>query len=241
MKILFFICLLVTFVHAEELTPLEIAKKTIIASGGENWRRPKTLELTGTAVLYFDNKPYKMSHYKMWRVFPVENDSAHKANGKVRFDAFQGSELFFRLAFDGKNQFQFLSSIARVNEESLSLSNNFGFSIFRFIDNPNFKLIRLPDDKIDGHSSYFIKITDAKNSDTIFAIDKRTFFIRYASFQTSMGLQQRFYDDFRWHKNPKFIQPKILRIYNNGSKTTEVYWNDYKVNKYISDDIFRLN
>lgn len=228
-------------VSAQELTPLEIAKKTIAASGGETWRRPKTLQLSGTAVLYWKGNIYRMSEYKMWRVFPDENNSAHTANGKIRFDAFENGNVFFRLSFDGKNQIEILSDAAKENEETLKLNNNFGFSIFRFVDNPEFQLIRLPDDKVDGHPAYFFKIIDAKKSETIFAVDKKTFYIRYAAFQTPISFQQRYYDDFVKVKGAKFVQPRSLRIYNNGVKTTEVFWTVFKVNEPIDDKIFSNN
>lgn len=227
-------------VSAQELTPLEIAKKTIAASGGETWRRPKTLQLSGTAVLYWKGQVYRMTEYKMWRVFPVENDSAHTANGKIRFDAMEGKKIFFRLSFDGKNEMQILSDAAKENEETLRLNNNFGFSIFRFVENPEFGLVRLPDDKIDGHPSYFFKIIDAKKSETIFGVDKKTFYIRYAAFQTPISFQQRYYDDFVKVKGANFIQPRSLRIYNNGVKTTEVFWKNFKVNEAIPDEIFAV-
>lgn len=243
MKFLYVLILLIplTFASAQELSPLEIAKKTIEASGGENWRRPKTLQLSGTATLYFNGQSYRMTEYKMWRVFPAENNSAHTANGKIRFDAREADgKTFLQLIFDGKNTSEILSDVAKQNEQFLRLSNNFGFSIFRFIENPDFKLARLPDDKIDGHPAYFIRLTDAKKSETIFGVDKKTFFIRYAAFQTPMGLQQRFYDDFKWAKGVKFIQPRSLRIFNNGVKTTEVFWSEYKVNQPIPDEVFQL-
>lgn len=239
MKIIFILIFAVFTVAAQELTPLEIAKKTIAASGGETWRRPKTLQLSGTATLYFNGQAYRMSEYKMWRIFPAENDSAHTANGKIRFDAIENNgKIFLQLVFDGKKQQEILSDAAKENEQTLRLNNNFGFSIFRFVENPEFKLTRLPDDKIDGHPCYFIMITDAKKSDTIFAVDRRTFYIRYAAFQSAQGLQQRFYDDFRRVKGSDFIQPQSLRIYNNNFKTTDVLWTSYKVNEPIADDIF---
>lgn len=244
MKIVFSFALALVFALAvsaqENLTPLDIAKRTIAASGGEVWRRPKTLQLAGTATLYWNGQTYRITDYRMWRVFPDENDSAHTANGKIRFDAFEGDKIFFRLTFDGKKQWQILSDAAKQNEESLRLANNFGFSIFRFVENPEFKLQRFPDDKVDGHPCYFIKIVDAKKSETIFGVDKESFFIRYAAFQTPLGLQQRFYDDFQWAKGVKFIQPRSLRIYNNGVKTTEVFWTNYKVNEPIADEIFEV-
>ena len=116
---------------AQELTPLEIAKKTIEANGGENWRRPKTLQLSGTATIIWNGKTYTLDNYKMWRVFPDANDNARGANGKVRFDAFAGDKLFFQIAFDGKNTVQNLSDDAKAKEEMLKWSNN---SAFQFLD-----------------------------------------------------------------------------------------------------------
>ncbi len=242
MKIYFIlICLaFVLSVQAQELTPLEIAKKTIEASGGETWRRPKTLQLSGTSVIYWFGTPKKLTNYKMWRVFPDENDGARNANGKVRFDAFEGDKLFFQIAFDGKNTFQNLSDEAKMHEESLRWGNNFGFSIFRFVENKDFQVLRLPNDKVDGHLCYFIKIIDPKKTETIFGVDQKSFFIRAAFFKTPIGFHQRFYDDFVRVKNVNYIQPRSLRIFNDGVKTTEVFWAEFKVNESIADEIFTM-
>lgn len=225
-------------VAAQDLTALEIAKKTIEASGGETWRNPKSLELSGTATLYWGEKSYRMTTYKMWRVFPGSNDNARNANGKVRFDAFEGEKMFFRIAFDGANSSQFLSDEAKADEELLRWGNNFGFSIFRYVENAGFTLLRLPDDKVDGHPCYLIKIIDPKKSETIFGIDKKLFHIRYAAFRTPIGFHQRIYDRFKWHKNPRFIQPQSLRIFNDGVKIADVFWSDFAVDRPIADDIF---
>ena len=113
MKAFFILICFVSILSAQELTPLEIAKKTIAAAGGETWRSPKTLQLSGTATLFWSGKAYKMTTYKMWRVFPSANDDARNANGKVRFDALDGDKIFFRIAFDGKNTLQTLSDEAK--------------------------------------------------------------------------------------------------------------------------------
>jgi hypothetical protein len=225
-------------VSAQELTALEIARKTIAASGGETWRRPKTLRLSGTATLFWSGKAFRMTSYKMWRVFPDENDAARNASGKVRFDAFEGDKLFFQIAFDGKNTFQNLSDEAKRQEELLRWGNNFGFSIFRFVESEGFWLARLPDDKIDNHPCYFIKIIDPKKTETIFGVDKKSFFIRYAAFKTPIGFHQRIYDQFKWHKNPRFIQPQSLRVFTEGVKIADVFWSDFAVNEPIPDEIF---
>jgi hypothetical protein len=234
------VSLLAFSAQAQELTPLDIAKKTIEASGGETWRRPKTLQLSGTATMYWYDKPLVLDNYRMWRVFPDENDAARTANGKVRFDAFEQGKLFFQISFDGKNTFQNLSDLAKKEEELLRWGNNFGFSIFRFVESEGFKLVRLTDDKVDGNLCYFIKIIDPKKNETIFGIDKKTFFIRAAFFKTPIGFHQRLYDDFVRVKNVKFIQPRNLRIFNDGVKTTEVRWNEFKVNEPISDEVFAI-
>jgi hypothetical protein len=223
---------------AQNLTGLEIAKKTIEASGGETWRRPKTLQLSGTATLFWSGKIHKLDTYKMWRVFPESNDNARNANGKVRFDAFEGDKKFFQIAFDGKNTVQNLSDEAKANEEILKWSNNFGFSIFRFVESDGFSVITMPEDYVDGFPCYFIKITDAKKSQTIFGIDKKSFHIRLAAFDTPLGFHHRIYSDFKWHKNPKFIQPRRLRIFNDGVKTADIFWREFKINQPIDDTIF---
>ncbi len=233
-----FVLLFALAAPAQQPTALEIAKKTIAASGGDAWRNPKTLELSGTATLYWGEKSYAMTTYHMWRVFPGSNDNARSANGKVRFDAFAGVKMFFRIAYDGANTAQFLSDEAKTHEELLRWGNNFGFSIFRYVENEGFSVIRLPDDKIDDHPVYLIKIIDPKKSETIFGIDKRSFFIRYAAFRTPIGFHQRIYDQFKWHKNPRFIQPQGLRIFNDGVKIADVFWADFKVNQPIADSVF---
>ncbi|HNQ15605.1 MAG TPA: hypothetical protein PKM58_08580 [Pyrinomonadaceae bacterium] len=223
---------------AQQLSALEIAKKTIAASGGDSWRDPRTLELSGTATLYWGDKSYRMTTYHMWRVFPGSNDNARNANGKVRFDALEGDKTFFRIAFDGKSTSQFLSDEAKAHEELLRWGNNFGFSIFRYVENEGFSVIRLPDDKIDDHPCYLIKIVDPKKGETIFGIDKKTFHIRYAAFRTPIGFHQRIYDDFKWSKNPRFIQPRSLRIFNDGVKIADVFWSEFKIDQPIADSVF---
>ena len=236
--IIFLVLIFAFSTSAKKLTPLEIAKKTIQASGGETWRRPKTLQLSGTATLYWSGTSYRMTTYKMWRVFPDENNAAHSANGKVRFDALTGDKTFFRIAFDGKNTTQILSDEAKAQEELLRWGNNFGFSIFRFVESEGFQIVPLPDDKVDGFFCYFIKIIDPKKSETIFGIDRKSFYIRYAAFKTPIGFHQRIYDDFRTNKNPRFVQPRSLRVFTEGVKIADVVWSDFKVNEPIADEIF---
>ncbi len=237
---LILLCLILFQISAYSygLTGTEIVEKTIESSGGESWKRPKTLQLSGNATLFWNGEEHKLNGYKLWRVFPESNDNARQANGKVRFDAMQDKKVFFRIAFDGKNTFQELGEVAEKNKETLRWGNNFGFSIFRFALDKGFKVLRLPDDRVDGFPCYFVKIIDPKKKETIFGIDKKKFHIRYAGFATPLGFHERIYDDFKWHKKPKFIQPGSLRIFNEGVKTAHVFWTKFKVNEPISDEVF---
>ncbi|MCS6874356.1 MAG: hypothetical protein NZM17_06740 [Pyrinomonadaceae bacterium] len=221
-------------------SPLEIVRKTINASGGEVWQKPKTLYLDGTAIIYWFDKPKRLNLYRMWRVFPEKNISAHTANGKVRFDAFESEKLFFQISFDGVNTHQKLSQEAKQKEEFLRWSNNFGFSIFRFVEDKDFKLQLLPEDSVDGHACYFIKVTDPSQSDTLFGIDKKSFLIRYVAFRTPIGFHERFYDRFIRDKKTGFIQPTHLRIFNDGVKIAEIFWKRFEVNKPIPEDVFLI-
>lgn len=89
----------------------EILQLTVAASGGSLWQQPKTLELHGTALFtpygkYDYGSQKQLDTYSMYRIFPGDNKAAHQANGKIRFDAAIGEQVFMqprrvRLFFDG--------------------------------------------------------------------------------------------------------------------------------------------
>lgn len=229
---------------AQELSNLEIIKRTIAASGGETWRRPQTLQLSGTAVLCLNGETKncrQMTTYKMWRVFPSENNEAHKANGKVRFDAFENDRIFFRAAFDGQKTTNEFSEEAKKQADNFRWDNAFGFSILRFADGEGFALIRMTDDQIENFPCYFIRVIDPKKNETVFGIDKKSFRVRSVAFDTPLGFHQRIYSDFKWNKTPKFLQPTRVRLFYKGVKTADIHWQDFKVNESIADDVFTPN
>jgi hypothetical protein len=240
-KFCLFLFLLSSVVCAQELSPLQIVDKAIAEAGGETWARPQTLQLSGHATFYDQGKADKVTHipiYKMWRVFPAENDAAHKANGKVRFDAFIGDKLYFQISFDGQQSYSNYSPEFSANKEAAQWENAFGFSILRFARNPGFVLSRNADDQIEGHPCYFIRVVDPKQNITDFGIDKKDFSIRSVSFRTPLGFHHRIYSEFQWHINPRFRQPGRMRVYYDGAKWTEVVWEKYTVNQPIADEIF---
>jgi hypothetical protein len=232
---------------APNLAPAQIVDSVIAHAGGESWARPKTLQLRGAATFYFQGKAENaidLPVYKMWRVYPDKSRAAHEANGKVRFDAFsrpKGSikdSTYFQVCFDGKSTYQFYSPEAEPQREASLWENNFGFGILRFARDTAFRLVRMADDQIEGRECYFLRIIDPKQAVTDFAIDKRDYAIRYVGFKTPRGFHHRIYSDFAWHDNPRFLQPKRVRLYYDGVKWTDIYWREFEVNKPIADSVF---
>ena len=149
-------------IFSQKLTALEVLKKATEVAGGDTWQNPKTLLLKGDADftpygLADDKNAIHFDKYVMHRIFPPFNDEAHKANGKVRFDAMYKDSTFFLLNFDGKKQTLNLSERAKPYAKQFNLSNNFGFSIIRFADKPEFQTTLLGDDSVDGFPCYMIK------------------------------------------------------------------------------------
>lgn len=219
----------------------DIWAKAIESAGGEVWQNPRYLHLSGEArfspyasidkVLDFDT-------YEMYRVFPSESTAAHQANGQIRFEAKAGEEVFFRLCFDGKNSDIYLSEKAKPHAEHFKWSNNFGFGIFRFADRDGFTIERMVDDQVDGHPCYLLKITDASQTDTYFAVDKDAGYIRQVGFNTDLGWHHRTYSHFEKTASG-FVQPERICIYFNGLKWMDIYWQHYEINVPPDEDIFR--
>ena len=237
------------------ISPKEILQKTVEASGGDTWQQPKTLMLKGNATwtpygktdeskLFFDD-------YAMYRVFPTENDAAHKANGKVRFDAKYGENVFMHLIFDSKTTINYLSEEAKPYQKHFSWSNNFGFGIIRFANNEGYFLERLTDDQVEGNECYIIQITDPKKMVTTFSIDQKSFYIRSVAFTTDVGFHHRIYSDFEKKVLPSgaaavaedlggaFIQPKRVRLYFEGIKWMDINWREFRVNEEIDEGVFK--
>lgn len=224
-----------------DLSASEILKRAVAAAGGDTWQRPQTLVLQGVADFYPEGCRDKKMHfdkYAMYRVFPPENDEAHKANGRVRFDAAEGDSIFFKLTFDGKTSSTYLSPKAKPYEKHFAWTNNFGFGIIRFADSPGFRLDLLADDQVEGYPCHFIQITDPKQNKTLFAIDTRNFYIRMVGFNTEVGYHHRIYSDFKKAPDVSFLQPTRVRLYFEGVKWMDIRWQQFAVNQPIAPQVF---
>ncbi|MEM7483472.1 MAG: hypothetical protein AAF481_20120 [Acidobacteriota bacterium] len=200
------------------------------------------MRLSGTATLYEQGKSDQVTladRYDMWRVFPRASAEAHRANGKVRFDAFAGDRAIFQISYDGEHTYD---QNGRVPPEKAQRdwSAAFGFGIFRFALDEGFTVERLADDQIEGHECYFVRVTDPADSQTLFAVDRQDFSIRMVGFETPRGWHHRLYSEFAWHESPRFRQPTRVRLYYDGVKTNDIRWQRFTVDEPIDDEVFVL-
>lgn len=220
----------------------DIVRAAHAAAGGEAWRRPRSLELSGIATFYRDGRnsaATSVDDYHMWRVFPDESTEAHSANGMVRFDARSRGRIVFQTSFDGESSYD---QNGRVEDAAGAEQwrSNFGFGIIRFALDEGFTVSRLADDTVDGHQCYFIEVLDPAGGRTLFGIDTGSYYVRMVGFSTPRGWHHRVYDDFEWHENPRFLQPTSVRLYYDGRKTADITWQDYRVNRRIEPSLFTL-
>jgi len=225
----------------------EILQLTVAASGGSLWQQPETLELHGKALFtpygkYDSGSQKQLDNYSMYRIFPGDNKAAHQANGKIRFDAAIGEQVFMQLIFDGIKTRNTFSNDAYLFREYFSWSNNFGFGIIRFADRDSFLIDRLADETNDGFPCYTVQITDPKKMITVFQIDKKSYLIRGVSFATTVGYHHRIYSDFQKIKVGKqfFMQPRRVRLFFDGVRWMEIHWEKNSVNQPIADEVFSL-
>ncbi len=228
---------------AESLSGLDIVRMATAANGGQGWKRPQTLYLEGRMTMYSGgaaDAQTQVDRYRMWRRFPAESNAAHAANGKVRFDARSGDEVIFQIAYDGADTYN-QDGLLEKNSAAAQWSAAFGFGIIRFADQPGFTVTRLADDQVTGDPCYFIKVTDAAGSDTIFGIDKGSLAVRLVGFDTPRGWHHRIYSEFAWHGSPKFRQPQRVRLFYDGRKTNDIFWHTFRVNGPIDDAVFVID
>lgn len=212
-------------VQAAELGGRAIIERAFVAAGGEDWAKAQTLALVGRAV-FFGGGPAPRAiaeDYRMWRVFESARAAAHGEAGKVRIEARNGARLMFLVGSDGTTSFNEKGVIPKAEADAF-WANNFGFGVIRSALGPGFRLERMPDDSVDGHPTYAVKVTDPAGTTTLFGIDKTTHFIRLAGFSTPSGWHVRIYDDFV--VQPGWTQARKVMLYYNGVIANQVFWRD---------------
>jgi hypothetical protein len=222
---------------APELSARTIVERATAAAGGETWRRPKTLKLTGYAVFYRDGKPTVHERYEFNRVFPEFKPDAHRADGKVRIRSTSGAKPGINLAFDGARSYT-AAGLQPPSEADKQWAENFGFGVIRFALDDGYKLERLADDLVDGAAAFVIVVIDPAGGKTQFAIRQKDFAVVRVGFRTDRGWHERIYSDFWTKPGVSWVQPGRIRLFYDGVKQNELIWRDFELNAPMSDDLF---
>lgn len=217
-----------------------VLARATAAAGGDGGVNARTLMLAGSAVFYGPSGAAPRSRaddYRMWRVFDPSRESSHAAEGKVRILAQSGGRVLFTVGYDGETTWNERGVVPKAEADAYWASN-FGFGIIRHAADPGFKAERVPDDAVDGHPVYMVRLTDPKGGVTLFGVDQATYAIRSMGFTTPRGWHVRHYDDFVRLARPDWLQARRVTLYYNGVKANEVFWRDTVVNGSIDDALF---
>lgn len=228
-------------VAAEDSNPTayEIMERATAAAGGDAWRFADTNIMTGNATLYRAGEGTYADRYEMRRVYPRELPDAHTNTGKFRLDAYIKDRLMFTISYDGERMYDQNGPMAAEQAEKLAASS-FGFSAVRFALDEAFKLVKMPDDQVEGHGTYFVQVIDPVGGTTLVGVDKRDYMLRYVGWQTPRGWHHRVYSD-HYTLDSGFVQPGRVRLYYDGIKTTDIQWTSAILNTALPDTLFRIN
>lgn len=220
-----------------ELSADDIVRRAFETSGGETWRRPTSLLLTGYMVTHKGAAIERYDSYRMWRVYDWNKSDAHAADGKVRIEARKGDDIVFLLGFDGLRSFN-LDGWMDDAAANAQWSSNFGFGAIRHALDEGWTRRRLPDDLIDGRQAHLIELVDPSGGTTRFGIDAATFNVVYAGFDTPRGWHERRYSDFFARPGVSWSQPARVRLFYDGVKQNEIIWTDFELNAKMDDALF---
>ncbi len=220
-----------------DLTAAEIIASAHRAAGGEDWVRPRTLTMRGYGLFFEGATTHRHDEHLMWRVYPLEKENAHQADGKVRIESSQADQLKFLIAFDGETTYNENGPLPGASDQE-RWQASFGFGVIRFALDAGYSVARLPDDSIDGHEIYKVKVTDSDGGETLFGIAKADFRIRWLGFDTPRGWHERVYSEFFTNPGVSWVQPGRVRLYYDGVKANEIVWNSFELNAPLDDQLF---
>lgn len=223
----------------DALTARQIMEMATLAAGGDAWRYAKTLVMSGHATLHQDDGPIHADDYQMQREMPRRLNAAHTGTGRFRITARTNGKIVFEMAFDGHTLYNQSGPLPQKPAEKM-MASSFGFSAARFALEDDFRLERQPDDRVEGHACWFVKVIDPGEQETLFAIDQQQHVIRYVGWDSPRGWHHRVYSDFYWVDPPHFRQPGRVRLYYDGVKSADVVWTRAVVDAEIPDHAFRI-
>jgi hypothetical protein len=220
-----------------------ILAKATEAAGGNDWANARTLILKGRAVFWGKAGAEPTSapdSYVMYREFDPGRQAAHGAEGKLRIIVSDHGKPLWTVGYDGATSWNDKGVIPKEQADAY-WANNFGFGIIRHALKPGFVAERLADGNVDGHAVYMVRLTDPKQSESLFGIDKKSHAVRMVGFSTPRGWHVRTYGDFFRPKSmPKWLQAGIVTLYYNGVKQNEIHWTSAEINPNIDPAIFAV-
>jgi hypothetical protein len=210
------------------------------AAGGEAWVRPRTLHLVGEAVFYREGGVVERhERYEMWRVYPEAKTDAHAADGMVRIQSWRDGETAILLAFDGERSYT-AAGPQPPSEADRQWSENFGFGVIRFALDEGYQQVRLPDDMVDGRPAYVVDVIDPAGGRTQFAIAQDNHQLLRVGFATPRGWHERIYSDFYTLPGSPWVQPGRIRLFYNGVKQNELFWQSFTLNEEMPLALFQI-
>ncbi len=224
-----------------DLDARQIMQASYHAMGGDAWGKARTLRLEGRAIFWGEGpQPRTVApRYVMWRVLDPGRSAAHAADGKVRIEAdLPDGRPMIRVGFDGETTWNEKGVVPRAEADAFWASN-FGYGIVRHALRPGFRLERLPDDEVEGHPVFTIRVTDPQGTTTLFGIDQRAFMVRRVGFVTPRGYHERTYGDFFRPERPAgWLQPGRVTLFYNGVKANMIVWEKVAVDEPIPESLF---
>ena len=223
--------------RASDLDAREIIARAHAASGGESWRKPRSLYLAGYNVTYRNGEEIVYDQYTMHRVYPDAKPDAHAADGRVRIEGRRDGELAFLLTFDGERSYDQNGPLSDQSANAL-WSANFGFGAIRNALDEGWTQTRLPDDLVDGRWAHFVELADPSGGVTRFGIDAETYAILYVGFDSPRGWHERRYSDFYTKPGVDWVQPRRVRLSYDAVKQNEIIWTDFELNVDMPETLF---
>lgn len=221
-------------------TASAIIERAHEAAGGDTWVRPRSLIMRGYGIFYQGSEAVRNERHDMWRVYPTHKEMAHQADGKVRIDSYRNGNIQFQVAFDGEHTYT-QNGRMEGSPDQERWQASFGFGVIRFALDPGYQVSRLPDDSVDDIDCYKVKVTDPEGGETLFGIAKSDFRIRWLGFDTPRGWHERVYSEFFSNPGTSWQQPGRVRLYYNGVKANEIYWQSFSINETIAPEWFVLS
>ncbi len=223
----------------ETLSARDIVARAHTAAGGATWKRPRSLYMSGYGLFYTGDAVRRHESHRMWRVYADDKRTAHAADGKVRIDSIHAGDIAFQIAFDGATTYDQNGPIAGASD-SRRWQASFGFGVIRFALDPGFSVERMPDDSVDGHATYTVRVTDPGGGKTLFGIARDDYRIRRLGFDTPRGWHERVYSNFFTNPDVDWVQPGRVRLYYDGIKSNEIIWTQFQLNEDIDPALFVL-